>query len=315
MPPTFLKNIFNALPRIGVEVQMFFQQLISGLAVGGIYALIAIGYTMVYGILFFVNFAHGDIYMLGAYFAFFAFGFIGTTDQLTVSQFLLGIIPAMIGCAIIGVIVERLAYRPIRRGSRLSAMISALGVSLFLCNTAMYFFGSNTRSMPKLFSGQYIQIGDTIVSYIQIVILVVCVVLMLALHTFIKHTKLGTAIRAVSDDQQAAVLMGINMDRVISVTFAIGSGLAGVGGAMVGIYYGAVYPTMGTVAGLKAFVAAVLGGIGNIPGAMVGGVLLGLMESMGGAYLSFGYRDAISFAVLIIVLLVLPTGILRKGRS
>lgn len=294
---------------------MFFQQLISGLAVGGIYALIAIGYTMVYGILFFVNFAHGEIYMLGAYFAFFVFGYIGTSSQLTVLQFFLGIIPALIACSILGILIERLAYRPIRQGSRLSAMISALGVSLFLCNGAMYLFGSQTRPMPKIFAGQYFKFGSATISYIQIVILVVCIILMFFLHIFIKHTKLGTAIRAVSDDQKAAVLMGIDMDKVISVTFAIGSALAGVGGALVGIYYGAVYPTMGSVAGIKAFTAAVLGGIGNIPGAMIGGVILGIIESLGGAYISFGYRDAISFLVLIIVLILLPTGILKKGRS
>lgn len=296
---------------------MFFQQIVSGLAVGSIYALTAIGYTMVYGILFFVNFAHGDIYMLGTYCAFFIFSSLasGTTGNVSVLQFFIGIIPAMAACSVIGVLLERFAYRPIRKGSRLSAMISALGASLFLCNTAMYLFGSQTRPMPKLFAGQYFTVGGTIISYIQIVILTFSLALMLALHIFIKHTKLGKAIRAVSDDPKAAVLMGINMDLVISATFAIGSALAGAAGIMVGIYYGAVYPTMGSVAGLKAFTAAILGGIGNIPGAMLGGIMLGLIESLGGAYISFGYRDAIAFCVLIIVLCLMPTGILRKGRS
>lgn len=296
---------------------MFFQQIVSGLAVGSIYALTAIGYTMVYGILFFVNFAHGDIYMLGTYCAFFFFSFLtaGSAGSVSVPQFLICIIPSMAACSVIGVLLERFAYRPIRKGSRLSAMISALGASLFLCNTAMYLFGSQTRPMPKLFAGQYFTVGGTIISYIQVAILTVSVILMLALHLFIKHTKLGKAIRAVSDDQNAAVLMGINMDLVISATFAIGSALAGAAGIMVGIYYGAVYPTMGSVAGLKAFTAAILGGIGNIPGAMLGGIMLGLIESLGGAYISFGYRDAIAFCVLIIVLWLMPTGILRKGRS
>ncbi|MDR1915566.1 MAG: branched-chain amino acid ABC transporter permease [Synergistaceae bacterium] len=297
---------------------MFFQQLVNGLAVGGIYALIAIGYTMVYGILFFVNFAHGDIYMLGTYCAFFIFGFMGievTGGVINVPQFFAALIPSMLICGVMGIALEKFAYRPIRNGSRLSAMISALGASLFLCNTAMYLFGSQTKPMPKLFAGEYITIGNTIISYIQLAVLVVSILLMLALHFFIKHTKLGKAIRAVSDDQRAAVLMGIDMNRVISATFAIGSALAGAAGIMVGIYYGAVYPTMGAVAGIKAFTAAILGGIGNIPGAMLGGVLLGIIESLGGAYISFGYRDAIAFFVLIIALCLMPTGILRKGRT
>ncbi|MDR1884656.1 MAG: branched-chain amino acid ABC transporter permease [Synergistaceae bacterium] len=297
---------------------MFFQQLVNGLAVGSIYALIAIGYTMVYGILFFVNFAHGDIYMLGTYCAFFIFGFIGietTGGVISVPQFFAALLPSMLICGAIGMGLEKFAYRPIRNGSRLSAMISALGASLFLCNTAMYLFGSQTKPMPKLFAGEYFTIGGAIVSYIQTAVLIVSLVLMAALHFFIRHTKLGKAIRAVSDDQRAAVLMGIDMDRVISATFAIGSALAGAAGIMVGIYYGAVYPTMGAVAGIKAFTAAILGGIGNIPGAMVGGVLLGIIESLGGAYISFGYRDAIAFFVLIIVLCLMPTGILRKGRT
>ncbi|MDR1966270.1 MAG: branched-chain amino acid ABC transporter permease [Synergistaceae bacterium] len=297
---------------------MFFQQLVNGLAVGGIYALIAIGYTMVYGILFFVNFAHGDIYMLGTYCAFFIFGFIGveaTGGVISVRQFFAALLPSMLACAAIGVVLEKFAYRPIRNGSRLSAMISALGASLFLCNGAMYLFGSQTKPMPKLFAGEYFTIGGTIISYIQTAVLLVSFVLMVALHLFIRHTKLGKAIRAVSDDQRAAVLMGIDMDRVISATFAIGSALAGAAGIMVGIYYGAVYPSMGAVAGIKAFTAAILGGIGNIPGAMLGGVLLGVIESLGGAYISFGYRDAVAFFVLIITLCLMPTGILKKGRT
>jgi branched-chain amino acid transport system permease protein len=297
---------------------MFFEQLVNGLAVGGIYALIAIGYTMVYGILFFVNFAHGDIYMLGTYCAFFIFGFMGievTGGAISVPQFIAALIPSMLICGLIGMGLERFAYRPIRNGSRLSAMISALGASIFLCNAAMYSFGSQTRPMPKLFGGEHFTIGNTNISYIQTSVLAISLVLMAALHFFIMKTKLGKAIRAVSDDQRAAVLMGIDMDRVISATFAIGSALAGAAGIMVGIYYGAVYPTMGAVAGIKAFTAAILGGIGNIPGAMLGGVLLGVIESLGGAYISFGYRDAIAFFVLIIVLCLMPTGILRKGRS
>lgn len=293
---------------------MFLQQVISGLSLGGIYALIALGYTMVYGILFFVNFAHGDVFMLGTYFALFTFTFLGSCRALTLPHLLLGIGAAMVLCAIIGVAIEKIAYKPIRKGSRLAAMISALGVSLILANTAMWLWGSQTRPMPKIFSGQYITVFGAVVSYIQIVILVVCIGLMVALHLFIKTTKMGKAIRAVSDDQEAALLMGINLNKVISVTFAIGSALAGAGGVLVGVYYGAVYPTMGYFAGLKAFTAAILGGIGNIPGAMIGGLVLGLIESLGGAYISFGYRDAIAFSVLIIVLIISPKGLLRKGR-
>jgi branched-chain amino acid transport system permease protein len=296
---------------------LLLQQLINGLAVGGIYALIAIGYTMVYGILFFVNFAHGDIYMLGAFCAFFVFGFLGievTGGEIGVSQFLIVLVPSMLACAALGVAIERFAYRPIRNGSRLSAMISALGASIFLSNAATYLFGSQTKPMPKLFAGKYFTIGGATVSYIQTAVLIVSLVLMISLHIFIKHTKLGKAIRAVSDDQRAAVLMGIDMDKVISATFAIGSALAGAAGIMVGVYYASIYPTMGSIAGIKAFTAAILGGIGNIPGAMLGGILLGIIESLGGAYISFGYRDAIAFVVLIIALCAMPTGILGKGR-
>lgn len=285
---------------------MFSQQLINGLTVGSMYALIALGYTMVYGILKIINFAHGDIFMIGA--------FIGL---ILVKQFHVGfvfsILISMFIVAILGVLVERVAYRPLRNSTKLAPLLSALGVSIFLSNFAQLVFGTQTRSFPPSFEIKTFEIGSIVVSNIQIYALLISIVLMVGLHFFVHKTKMGVAMRATSHNVNSARLMGINVDNIISLTFAIGSALAAAAGILVGLYYDAVYPVMGYTAGLKAFTAAVLGGIGSIPGAMLGGLLLGVVENLGAAYLSMGYRDAIAFGLLIIILLIKPSGLLGKN--
>lgn len=285
---------------------MFFQQLVNGLTAGSMYALIALGYTMVYGILKIINFAHGDIFMIGS--------FVGL---ILVTQFHMGFIPSMlismIIVAIIGVVVERIAYRPLRNSTKLAPLLSALGVSIFLQNFAQLVWGTQTRSFPPSFIIKTFNIGNVALSSLQIYALMVAILLMVGLHLFVHKTKIGVAMRATSHSINTARLMGINVDNIISVTFGIGSALAAASGILVGLYYDAVYPVMGYTAGLKAFTAAVLGGIGSIPGAMLGGLLLGVVENLGAAYLSMGYRDAIAFGLLIIILLIKPTGLLGKN--
>ncbi len=284
------------------------QQLINGLSLGSIYALIALGYTMVYGIMRLINFAHGDIYMLGAYVGFFA-----------TTQFHLGFIPAMLAAMVIigilGVIEERLAYKPLRHSSRISIFITAIGVSLFIEYTTMYFMTPQPRTFPPVLENTIFHIGPAQISLQQIVILVSAVVLMFLLWYIVQYTKMGKAMRAVSYDTDAALLMGINVDNVISFTFALGSGLAGAAGVLVGIYYNTIDPLMGIMPGLKAFVAAVLGGIGIIPGAMMGGVILGVVEALVSGFLSSTFRDAAAFTILIIILLIKPTGLMGKNET
>ncbi|NLB52739.1 MAG: branched-chain amino acid ABC transporter permease [Syntrophomonadaceae bacterium] len=285
---------------------MFWEQLLNGLTLGSTYALIALGYTMVYGIIQLINFAHGEIYMFGAFVGLFLVTVAGA-DLFT------ALIGAMIFCMILGMLVERIAYRPLRgKSSRLSALISAIGVSIFLSTLMALIRGTNTTRYPNILEINTYHIGGLEISSLQIIILVVSALLMIGLQLLIQKTKIGKAMRACSQDLDASSLMGINVNRVISATFAIGSSLAAAGGVLVGIYYNAVWPYMGMMAGLKAFAAAVLGGIGSIPGAMIGGLTLGVMEIMGVAYLSSSYKDAIAFAILIIVLIIRPQGILGK---
>lgn len=285
----------------------FFVQLMNGIALGSTYALIALGYTMVYGIILLINFAHGEIFMSGA--------FVGL---ILVSVFHVHIIIAFLGamlfCMIMGVIIEKIAYRPLRRSTRLAALISAIGVSIFLSNLANLIFGASPTSYPpteeilfpikayKLFAGAQ-------VTNLQILTIATSAILMIILQYFIKNTKTGKAMRATSQDYDTAALMGIDVNRIISYTFAIGSSLAAAGGVLVGIYYGVVKYNMGTLIGLKAFTAAVLGGIGSIPGAMFGGIALGIGEMFAVAIGLSSYRDAIAFGILIVVLLVKPTGL------
>lgn len=288
---------------------MFWEQLLNGLTLGSTYALIALGYTMVYGIVQLINFAHGEIYMFGA----FAGLFLVTVCGVNIFVAMLG---AMAFCMVLGIVVERIAYRPLRgKSSRLSALISAIGVSIFLSTLMVLLRGTNTTRFPEVLARHTYSVGSVEMSSLQVIILITSALLMVGLQLMIMKTKIGKAMRACSEDIDAAYLMGINVNRVISFTFAIGSALAAAGGVMVGLYYSAVWPYMGTMAGMKAFAAAVLGGIGSVPGAMVGGISLGVMEIFGVAYLSSSYKDAIAFAVLILVLIIRPQGIMGKAIS
>ncbi|MDN6206498.1 MAG: branched-chain amino acid ABC transporter permease [Staphylococcus simulans] len=285
----------------------FIQQLINGLMLGSVYALLALGYTMVYGIIKLINFAHGDIYMLGAYFGYF---FIKVLHL----NFFIALILAMAVSAIIGVVIEYIAYRPLRHSPRIAVLISALGISFLLENGMTYLYGSDQRSFPQAIKTVQYHFYGIQVSNIQLIIAVTSIVLMLLLTYIVKNTKMGRAMRAVSADPDAALLMGININHTISFTFAIGSALAAAGGILIGLYYNSIDPLMGMTPGLKAFVAAVLGGIGIIPGAAVGGWLIGILETMVQATAFSDYKDAIVYAMLIIILLIKPTGILGKNK-
>lgn len=296
---------------------MFFQQLINGLTLGGVYALVALGYTMVYGILGLINFAHGEIYMIGGYLSIVYLGLFTlaglTESHLFLSLFCVFVLSALT-CAGYGVTLERVAYRPLRSAHRLAPLISAIGMSFFLQNYVMLAQGSADKVFPHILSGAPLVNASVQVSGIQVFIMLGSVLLMATLHLFVRKTRLGKAMRATSQDKTMAALCGIPIDQVISVTFLIGSALAAAAGVMVAMYYGVINFYVGYVAGIKAFTAAVLGGIGNIPGAMLGGVLLGLVESMGAAYISSEFKDGFSFIILILVLIFRPTGLLgEKG--
>jgi branched-chain amino acid transport system permease protein len=287
----------------------FSQQMINGLSLGAIYALIALGYTMVYGIIKLINFAHGDIMMVGAYVGFFSITLLGT-------NIVVAMLVAMIFCAALGVIMEKIAYRPLRNSTRIAALITAIGLSLFLEYITVVILGPAQKVFPaSAFPVKVYNIAGLSILNKQIFVFVSAVLLMLILQYIIKRTKTGKAMRAVSLDQEAAVLMGISVDRTISITFAIGSALAAAAGVMIGVYYQTINPLMGIIPGLKAFVAAVLGGIGLIPGAMVGGFVMGLLETMVSGYGNSLYRDAVAFGVLIIILLIKPTGLFGKNTG
>ena len=291
----------------------FLDSLISGISLGSVYAIIALGYTMVYGIAKMLNFAHGDVIMVGAYICFFA-----------VTRFnlppLVGILVAVLLCTVLGITIEKLAYAPLRSAPSLAVLITAIGVSYFLQNAALLLWSPNPKVFPNFFMTHAadgaeqtgLEIGSLRVSYVTLVTIVVCVVIMLVLTFFINNGKLGKAMRAVSEDKDAARLMGINVNTTISVTFAIGSGLAAIAGVLYMSAYPTLVPTTGSMPGIKAFTAAVFGGIGSIPGAFLGGLLLGVIEIFAKAYISTQLSDAVVFAVLIIVLLVKPTGLLGK---
>lgn len=297
---------------------MLLQQLVNGLTLGSVYALIALGYTMVYGIIELINFAHGEIYMLGAYMGIVTFTFL-TTLHLTSPDsgvtLLWMMIVAILFCGAYGVTIERLAYRPLRTAPRLSPLISALGVSIFLQNFVMLAQGPRDKGFPELFIQSGIDLPGGRISAIQLFIMATSVLMMFALHLLVRRTKIGKAMRATAQDKQMASLVGIDVNQVISVTFLIGSALAAVAGVMIGMYYGLINFYIGYIAGIKAFTAAVLGGIGSIPGAMLGGILLGLIESLGAGYISSEYKDVFAFAILILVLIFRPTGLLGADTS
>ncbi|MBI5326697.1 MAG: branched-chain amino acid ABC transporter permease [Deltaproteobacteria bacterium] len=294
---------------------MFIQQIINGLTLGSVYALIALGYTMVYGILQLINFAHGEIYMIGAYMAVIALGVLTATGltavNLPLSIFLVFIISGLF-CGAYGLTLERIAYRPLRHAHRLSPLISAIGMSIFLQNYVMLTQDTVDKVFPHIIPATGLELAGASISYLQIFILAASFILMTALHLFIKKTRLGKAMRATSQDSRMASLVGINVDSVIAVTFVIGSILAAAAGVMVAMYYGSVNFFIGYSAGIKAFTAAVLGGIGNIPGAMLGGLLLGLVEGLGASYISSEYKDVFAFLILILVLIFRPTGLLGE---
>lgn len=285
--------------------QQLIQQLINGISLGSVYALIALGYTMVYGIIKLINFAHGDIYMVGAYVGFFAI----TAGQLSIFP---ALVVSMGVTGLLGVVVERLAYQPLRHAPRISVLITAIGVSFLLEYVSMYFVSPTPRTFPSVFDWAGFSVGDFTVNGQQLLIFAITFLLMVLLTYIVQRTKIGKAMRAVSFDTETAQLMGIDANRVISVTFGIGSALAAAGGVLVGVYYNSIDPLMGIMPGLKAFVAAVLGGIGVIPGAMAGGLILGVVESLVSGFLSSTFRDAAAFAILILVLLLRPSGLFGK---
>jgi branched-chain amino acid transport system permease protein len=287
----------------------FLQQLLNGLSLGAIYALIALGYTMVYGVLRFINFAHSDVFMVGAFIGY----FVGEhLPHGTIGGGLLVLVAAMAGCAILGILIERLVYRPLRGGPTLNVLITAIGMSLFLEYTGQLFFGATPRAFPSIFPNFVFSVHGLIISMNQIIVIVVAGVLMLALQFAVFRTKIGTAMRAVSLNPKAAQLVGVNIDVVISFTFGLGSALAGAGGVLYALNYPSIDPLMGVVPGLKAFVAAVLGGVGNIPGAALGALILGMVETFVDGSRWSTYKDAIAFAILIGILLFRPAGLLGR---
>ena len=297
------------------ELAIFLQQLVNGLTIGSVYALIALGYTMVYGIIELINFAHGEIYMIGAYLGIVFLtlltltGLAGTSLGLAMVLVFVG---AIVYCAAYGFTLEKVAYKPLRRSPRLAPLISALGMSIFLQSFVFLAQGARPKVFPHLFSGTGFDFAGARLTYIQIFIFLVSVVLMIGLNYFVRQTRTGKAMRATAQDSRMAALVGINVDRVISTTFVIGSILAAVAGVMVAMYYGYVDYVIGFQAGLKAFTAAVLGGIGNIPGAMLGGMLLGLIEALGAGYISSEYKDVFAFTILVLVLIFRPSGLLGE---
>jgi branched-chain amino acid transport system permease protein len=286
----------------------FLQQLINGLALGSVYALLALGYTMVYGIIQLINFAHGEIYMIGAFSGFYC----ASTLKLPLIPTLL---VAMAVSALAGIIIEKIAYKPLRNSPRIALLITAIGVSLFLQNAMRLLVGSDPKPFPDLINAGSINIGPIQIDVKTILMLGISALLVILLQFIVYKTKVGKAMRASSQDMEAASLMGINVNNTISLTFAIGSALAGIAGVLVAISYPSITPYMGAMPGLKAFVAAVLGGIGSIPGALVGGIAIGLLETFAKAYISTNFSDAIVFAILIIILLIKPSGLLGKKTN
>lgn len=293
----------------------FPQQLINGLTLGSIYALIALGYTMVYGVLRLINFAHGDIYMLGAFFGFYVARTLGFGAEVSIAQTGMMLIVAMAACACVGALIERIAYRPLRKAPRLTALITAIGISLLLEYGGQLVFGTDPKPFPQLAHSEVplLHFGPTVIGRQEILTITVCLILLIVLWRIVYFTRAGKAMRAVSFDRDAASLMGVNTDRTISLTFVIGSAFAGAAGILVAMQFPSINPMMGLLPGIKAFTAAVLGGIGSVPGAMIGGLAIGITETMVSGYWTSSYRDAVVFGVLIFMLLVRPSGLLGRG--
>jgi branched-chain amino acid transport system permease protein len=303
-----------------VNWELFWDLTVSGVTLGSVYALIALGYSMVYGILKLLNFAHGDVYMIGAFVGFFTLRALGGPVHPNIAAWIVVVlmfVVAMVACGALGVVIERFAYRPLREAPRIAPLISALGVSFFLQNTALLVFGASFRDYDTfhLIGAKTYSYGNVFLSLPQILTIVAALGLMVALTLLVSRTKIGKAMRATSFDREAASMMGIDVDRVIASTFFIGSALAGAAGVMFGLVFGQIYHFMGFLAGLKGFTAAVIGGIGSIPGAMLGGLLVGLSESYATGYLPQGstFRDLYVFALLIAIILIRPSGILGKA--
>ncbi len=297
-------------------MDIFIQQLINGLTIGSLYALVALGYTMVYGVMKLINFAHGDLVAFSAYVGLTIFSqFFGTNATSLVSVVIVFTLTAIV-VAVVGVLLERLAYRPLRTAPRLSAVVSALGASLVIQNAIMLIWGPNMKIFPAdLLPNTMWTFGTVVISFTQLVILILSAVLMIALYIFINKTKVGTAIRATAIDQDAAKLMGINVNRIIMTIFIVGSMLGAIGGLFIGIYYRGLTFDMGWLYGLNAFIAAIIGGIGSIPGAMLGGLLLGLFNAMIAGYISTEWAETFTFILLIIILIIRPTGILGEKTA
>ncbi|MBX2987643.1 MAG: branched-chain amino acid ABC transporter permease [Bdellovibrionaceae bacterium] len=294
-------------------MQDFLQHVINGLSLGSIYALIALGYTMVYGILQMINFAHSDVYMVGAFASYYAAKWLGIENQPGLMTLATLLVVSMLVCSLLGLTIERLAYRPLRKAPKLNILITAIGVSLFLEYTGQIVFGADPKVFPEVVNDMVLaDFGRLQLKSSDITVLIVSLISMVALQFLIHRTKVGRAMRAVSQNAAVAAMLGVNTDRIIAFTFVVGSSLAGVGSVLVGMKYPKIEPLMGMMIGLKAFVAAVLGGIGNITGAVLGGLIMGLSEEMVVAYLSSTYRDALAFGLLILILLFRPAGLLGR---
>lgn len=297
------------------EIQLFLQQLVNGLTIGMVYALIALGYTMVYGVIQLINFAHGEVFMVGAYLALTAIGLVvatvGSAPFWVVLIFIF--VFSMMGSALLGGVIEKVAYKPLRGSPKLTALITSIGVSFFLQNAVMLIYGPREQSIPEIVPTKLIFIGSIAVSLVQILIFLVSIGLMLSLTWFVKNSKTGKAMRASAENAEAAALMGISVNRVIRSTFILGSALAAIAGSLFALNYGSINFHDGYLAGLKAFTAAVLGGIGSIPGAMVGGILLGVLEGLGAGYLSSEWKDVFAFVILVGILIFKPSGIMGEN--
>ena len=296
---------------------MFLQHLLNGITIGGSYALIALGYTLVYGVLKLINFAHGEIYMIGAYLGFILISLIPAMPPFLQGNLVLLLLVVLLVaaaiCSLYGFYLEKICYRPLRGAPKLTPLISALGASIFLQNFVMISMGAKDRIFPQTIGMEAITLGGVSFTLLQLVIIFSSIALMALIYWFINRTRLGIAIKATSTDPLMASLLGINVDTVISVTFMAGSFLAACAGVMIGLYYGSINFTLGYLGGIKAFTAAVLGGIGNVPGAMIGGFLLGIIEALGAGYFSSEYKDVYAFFILIAVLVLRPAGLLGKG--